>query len=58
MRLTDAIDEEPDDNFTGNLSIESKAGRANIFAGFNGDISSRNDRFAERTEWNSGWFQA
>lgn len=27
-----------DDNFTGNLSIESKARRVNIFVTFNGDV--------------------
>lgn len=37
----------PDDNFTGNLSIESKASRVNIFAVFKGDVSSWHDRFKE-----------
>ena len=34
-----------DDNFTGNLSIGSKASRVNIFAVFKGDISSWHDSF-------------
>lgn len=34
-----------DDNFTGNLSIETKASRVNIFAVFKGDVSSWHDRF-------------